>query len=241
MWRDLQPLTIQYDLDDAEDFEHFAADVMCKAVALHNEPEFEDWKFDPADAAVLLTSTFATYVPPPEELEKLPFDEQQDLITEASIQAILHFITPNMQQDLLNTLGRCRRRLKREGQTDKAAMAAATEWLLRSDHRPEIWSTCGIFYHMLWEAIEQATRLDREKEKALKLAQAIQPDVETEYDLVEGTPAYQAFWEAVQANPELSHFMERQAKATVQFSAAESTLDAELALVRPSRIGTVAQ
>lgn len=230
LWRELQPLATDYDFDNKEDFNQFATHVMIEATALYDEPEFEDWSFEPADAARLLMSTFSAYMPPPDKLDTLPEEEQLDLMTEASVRAIAPFMTPELQKDMLDTLGRCRRRLKREKQTDKLALAAATEWLLRSTREPHIWGTCGIFHQMLREAIQVAAMLEEEKDQALKLAQALQPDVETEYDLVEGTPAYETFWRAIEANPELSHFVQRQAESEALALAWQAALDADLVM-----------
>lgn len=228
LWSEAEVLARGYDLDDEESWREFAAQVMYNAGTLYDESEFEGLLFYPADALHVLLAMFKLYVPPPDALERLPLEEQKDASSEAFMSAVLEFVTPGLQKDLLGRLGRCRRRLKREKNKDGLALAAAVEWLLRSDERPEIWATCGILHRVLQRSLEEAYALEDAKAKAFELAQAVQPELEDVDDLEEGSPAYEAFWEAIEARPELAEYVERQYDLDLAAWQALDWIDAEL-------------
>ncbi len=205
--QEMAPLTSGRDMNQEEEFLQFATQVMIDAAALYDEPEFEDMLLEPADSLYTLLSMYGLFVPPPERLEQLSEEEQEDFTSEASIRALAEFVTPELQKDVLAALEQCRRRLEGEEHKDKLAQAAATEFLLRGDDRAEIWATCGLLHRMLESSLELAHQMEDEKDKVLALAQAIQPDIKDIYDLEEGTPAYEAFWTAVDNNPELADYV----------------------------------
>ncbi len=230
LYREIQPLASHYNLEDEDEFIRFATDAMIGSGDFFEEPEFEGLEFDPADAYSTLLLMFNTYVPIPERFETLSEDERQEFIADASTYALSEFITPELQKDFLEALGQYRRRLRREGQHDKLAIASATELLLRNDTRPEIWATCGLLYRIYQETIDIATELEDRKASALELAQALQPDVEDIYDLEEGTPAYEAFWNAVRDDPELFDYVQNWQSMTLDLMDLSVQHDAELAL-----------
>ncbi|MBN1888967.1 MAG: hypothetical protein JW850_13315 [Thermoflexales bacterium] len=229
LWRDMEPLASQFDLDDEEDWSKFASHVMHTATQLYDEPDFDDLIFEPADALYALTIEFNRHVPPPEELEQMDEDERGDSISEAFIHAVASFVTPELQRAVLSALSRCRRRLKHEGQKDRLALAAAVESFLRSESNPHIWGTCGLLGATLSEAIDEAYAFEESKQAALDLAQAIQADVEDIYDLQEDSAAYQAFWKAVRDTPGLEEYMERQQELEDAEDEEAYQLDSELA------------
>jgi hypothetical protein len=238
LWRDMEPLASQFDLDDEEGWSSFVSYVMHNAAQLYGEPDFDDLIFEPADALYALTVEFNQHVPPPEELEELDEDERRDSISEAFIHTAASFVTPQFQRAMLSALSRCRRRLKHEGQKDKLALAAAVESFLRSESNPHIWGTCGLLGATLSEAVEEAYAFEESKQAAFDLAQAIQPDVEDLYDLQEDSAAYQAFWKAVRDTPGLEEYMERQQELEDAEAEEAYQLDSELAeaLLDPEEI-----
>jgi hypothetical protein len=226
-----QPLMTQYDLrsDNQEEWTKFASQVMLDSTALYDEIEFRDMVFDPAEVIYTVTRQFSASVPPPEELDKLPPAEREDIVSEAYIHSAAEFVQPELVRVILDELVNCRKRLKREKRTDQLALAATTEMLLRSDSRPVIWGTCGILQKMLRNALEEAFAFEEAREEALKAAQIIQPDVTDVYDLEEGSPADLAFWEVVDKTPDLADYLDRQLELEDQELEMQHQLDGELA------------
>ena len=226
-----QPLMTQYDLrsDNQEEWTKFASQVMFDSTALYGEIEFHDMVFDPAEVIYTVTHQFSASVPSPEELDKLPQAEREDIVSEAYIHSAAEFVQPELVRAILDELVDCRKRLKREKRTDQLALAAATEMLLRSDSRPVIWGTCGILQKMLRNALEEAFAFEEAREEALKAAQIIQPDVTDVYDLEEGSPADLAFWEVVDKTPDLEDYLDRQSELEDQELEMQHQLDGELA------------
>jgi hypothetical protein len=243
LWHEMRPLLVLYDVRDPTEDEwiDFATHVMHDATALYDEPEFEGLLFQPAEAMYMLLREFDAHVPPPDELEKLPEAEQSDLMTEASIHAIVEFVSPELQRDVLSALGECRQRLKRAKQSEKLALAAAVEMLLRDDAQPVIWATCGIFHQALQASLKAANEFEEAKEKALKAAQAIQPDVKEIYDLEEGSPADLAFWEAVDKTPGLDDYLDAWMDIEEEAMSEREELDADLAgqLFEPAELDEI--
>jgi hypothetical protein len=226
-----QPLMTQYDLrsDNQEEWTKFASQVMFDSTALYDEIEFRDMVFDPAEVIYTVTRQFSASVPPPEELDKLPQAEREDIVSEVYINSAAEFVQPELVRGILDGLVNCRRRLKREKRTDQLALAGATEMLLRSDSRPVIWGTCGILQKMLHNALEEAFAFEKASKDALKAAQAIQPDVTNVYDLEEGSPADLAFWEMVDKTPDLADYLDRQLELEDEAVEIQHQLDSELA------------
>jgi len=231
LWHQMRPLLVLYDMHDATEdgWIEFAVHVMHDCTALYDEPEFEGLLFHPAEAMYEMLREFDARVPPPDELEQLPEAERSDVLTDASIRVIAKFISPEFQRAVLNALMNCRQRLKRAKQAEKLALAAAVERLLRDDDRPVIWATCGIFHQALQASVEAANEFEGAKEKALKAAQAIQPDVTDVSDLEEGSPADLAFWEAVDETAGLEDYLEAWMDIEEEAMAEREELDAELA------------
>ena len=226
-----QPLMTQYDLrsDHQEEWTKFASQVMFDSTALHDEIEFHDMMFDPAEVIYTVTRQFSASVPSPEELDKLPQAEREDIVSKAYINSAAEFVQPELVRAILDELVNCRKRLRREKRTDQLALAAATEMLLRSDSRPVMWGTCGMLQKMLRNALEKAFAFEEAREEALKAAQAIQPDVTDVYDLEEGSPADLAFWEVVDKTPDLADYLDRQLELEDEELEMRHQLDGELA------------
>jgi len=226
-----QPLMTQYDLrsDNQEEWARFAAQVMFDSTALYDEIEFHDMVFDPAEVIYAVTRQFGASVPPPEELDKLPQEEREDIVSEAYIKSAAEFVQPELVRAILDELVNCRQRLKREKRTDQLALAAATEMLLRSDSRPIIWGTCGILQKMFHNALEEAFAFEKAREDALRAAQAIQPDATDVDDLEEGSPADLAFWEVIDKTPDLADYLDHQLELEDEELEMRHQLDGELA------------
>ena len=226
-----QPLMTQYDLrsDNQEEWARFAARVMFDSTALYDEIEFHDMVFDPAEVIYIVTRQFGASVPPPEELDKLPQEEREDIVSEAYIKSAAEFVQPELVRAILDELVNCRQRLKREKRTDQLALAAATEMLLRSDSRPIIWGTCGILQKMFHNALEEAFAFEKAREDALRAAQAIQPDATDVDDLEEGSPADLAFWEVIDKTPDLADYLDHQLELEDEELEMRHQLDGELA------------
>jgi len=221
----------QYDLrsDNQEEWTKFASQVMFDSTALHDEIEFHDMVFDPAEVIYIVTRQFGASVLPPEELDKLPPAEREDIVSEAYVNAAAEFVQPELVRAILDELVNCRKRLRREKRTDQLALAAATEMLLRTDSRPVMWGTCGILQKMLRKGLEEAFAFEQAREEALKAAQAIQPDMTDVYDLEEGSPADLAFWEVVDKTPDLADYLDRQLELEDEELEMRHQLDGELA------------
>ncbi len=231
LWHDMRPLLIQHNLRDASDeaWLEFAVHVMHDATALYDELEFSGLLFHPADAIYAVADEFNARVPPPDQFHKLSKEEQADYTTEAYVHVIAQFVSPEFQQDVLDALGECRQRLRRERQMDKLALASAVEMILRSDDRPEIWGTCGLFFEALQASLDKADQFEDAREKALQAAQAIQPDVTSEHDLVEGSPAERAYWKVVDKTPGLADYLEASRDLEEEEMLERHELDSELA------------
>lgn len=231
LWHDMRPLLIQYNLRDASDeaWLEFAAHVMHDATALYDEPEFSELLFHPADAIHAVANEFNARVPPPDQFNKLSEEEQADYTTEAYVNVIAQFISPEFQQDVWDALVDCRQRLRREKQTRKLALASAVEMILRDDARPEVWGACGLFFEALQASLDKAGQFEDAREKALQAARAIQPDVTSELDLVEDSPADQAYWQVVDNTPGLADYLEASQEIEEEDMLERQALDVELA------------
>jgi hypothetical protein len=220
LWREMQPFSAQFDLETNDHDEQiaFASHIMIESAALYDEPEFHDldFPFTPAEAMYAMVSTFNVRVPPPDELERLPEEERNDALSEARVYAIAEFIEPRFQKDLLKAFARCRQRLAREKRPDPLAKAAAAEWVLRGDTRPEIWATCGILHRAFRNTLEQAFAFQRAADEALAAAQAIQPSVTEVEELEPGSPADKAFRKAASKTPGLLEYLDRQAELELE-------------------------
>jgi hypothetical protein len=215
LWREMEPLLAGYNLDDDdEEWYTFASRVMYDSSTLYQELEFKnlEFPFEPAGAMHALSFEFNLHVPDPDELDQLPDEEREDIVSEAQINAVSKSIETKFQRAMLVTLAHCRQRLKRERQTDKLALAAATEMLLRNDSRPVIWAMCGILHEAFNQSLDEAFALEQATEDAFAAARAIQPDVAEVEDLEEGSPAYKAFWEEAEKTPGLLDYLDRQAE-----------------------------
>jgi len=58
LWRELEPRSQGYNLDDDDQFIEFASQVMLDSAVLHDEPEFHDLAFDPAEAMLAELGSF---------------------------------------------------------------------------------------------------------------------------------------------------------------------------------------
>jgi|GEM_PF-3757002 len=216
LWREMQPLSARFDLetDDHDEQIAFASHIMIESASLYDEPEFHGlaFPFKPAEAMSAMVGMFNVHVPAPDELEQLPEEERNDALSEAQVYAISEFIEPRFQRDMLKAFARCRQRLARQKQTDQLAMAAAAEWILRGDTRPEIWATCGILHKAFHNTLEQGFAFQRAADEALQAAQAIQPGVTEAEELEPGSPAYKAFRKAAGKTPGLLEYLDRQAE-----------------------------
>lgn len=214
LWREMQPLSARFDLetDDQEEQITFASHILIESASLYDEPEFQDlaFPFEPAEAMYAMLSAFNVHVPPPGELERLAEEERNDVLSEGQVYAIAECIEPRFQREMLKAFARCRQRLARERQTDPLAVAAAAEWILRGDTRPEIWATCGILHRAFRKSLEQGFAFQQAAEEALKAAQAIQPGVTEVEDLEPGSRAYKAFRKAAAKTPGLLEYLDRE-------------------------------
>jgi hypothetical protein len=230
LWRELEPRSQGYNLDDDDQFIEFASQVMFDSAVLYDEPEFHDLAFDPAEAMLAELGSFNATVPAPEKLERLPEDEHQAILEDAQVRAVSTLVTPGLRRDLLKRFKQCRQRLKRERETDQLALASATEMVLRGDSRPIIWATCGLLHKVFGEALETAFEFQQAEEEALKFAQAIAPDIAEAADLQEDSPAYRAFWQAAAKTPGLTEFLERAEELGSILFEAQHKLNAELGI-----------
>ena len=230
LWKELEPLALGYNMDDNDEFIEFASHIMLDSATLFDEPEFKDLAFDPAEAILVELGSFNATVPSLEKLEQLPDDEHQAILEDAQVRAVSKLVTPKLQRDLLKAFKQCRQRLKRERKTDQLALASATEMLLRNDSRAIIWATCGILHKAFGAALEIAFKFQEAEEKALKVAQAVQPDITDVADLEEDSPAYRAFWEAAEKTPGLVDYLERAEELGATAFEVQHELNAELAM-----------
>lgn len=231
LWHDMRPVLVEHNLravtDDA--WAAFAATVMHDSVALYDEPEFGDLRFHPAEAFYALLDAFKAHAPSPDEFEKLSEDEKAEHQTEAYIQVIAEFVSPEFQRAVLDGLVQCRKRLKREKRADTLALAAAAEMILRGDSEPVVWGTCGMFFRALQASLDEAQEFEAARDEALKAVQAIQPGLMDESELEEGSPADVAFWEAVDKTPGLDEYLEARWELEEEHFDERSELDADVA------------
>ena len=234
LWREMQPFSAQFDLetDDHDEQIAFASHIMIESAGLYDEPEFQSlvFPFRPAEAMSAMVGKLNVHVPALDELERLPEEERNDVLSEAQVYAIAEFIEPRFQKEMLKAFVRCRQRLAREKRADRLATAAAAEWILRGDTRPEIWATCGILHQAFHNALERGFAFQQAADEALRAAQTIQPGVTEADELEPGSPAYKAFRKAAGKTPGLLEYLDRQTELEFERAEALRENEGELAM-----------
>jgi hypothetical protein len=109
-----------------------------------DEPEFEEIIIDP----LLCLNTFSEVVQEfdiePGSLDSLPDEEAEDIQMTMREEIVRRLLTDELRQDIINGLNDLRLRLKRAGDREEVAKAAALQSFLDGDMANEIWPMMGL-------------------------------------------------------------------------------------------------
>ena len=138
-----------------------------------NEPEFEEIIVDP----MLCMDTFADVVQEldiePESLDDLSDEDREDTQMEILVGITRRLLTDELRQDILNGLNDLRLRLKRSGQREEAAKAAALQSFLGGDKAEEIWPLIGLVQAIFYRSIQVGFEL---LETTMQIQETAGPD-----------------------------------------------------------------
>ncbi len=118
------------------------------------EPEFEQIIVDP----MLCLDTFSEVAEEldiePESLDKLSDEDREDTQMDILVGVTRRLLTDELRQDILNGLNDLRLRLKRDGEREEAAKAAALQSFLGEGKMPEIWPMIGLVQAIFFRSIQ---------------------------------------------------------------------------------------
>lgn len=183
-----------------------------------DEPEFEEIIIDP----VLCLNTFSEVLQEfdlePGSLDELPDEEREDTQMTIREEIIRRLLTDELRQDIMNGLNDLRLRLKRSGQHEEVAKAAALQSLLTSassvepggDTGSEIWSIMGLVQAIFTRSLAIGFEL---MEAAMEVAETTDAD-ERDVPLTEKlarSSVTQKTAELLKRVPGLSGFLDKHA------------------------------
>jgi len=119
-----------------------------------DEPEFEEIIVDP----MLCMDTFADVVQEldiePESLDELSDEDREDTQMDILVGVTQRLLTDELRQDIVNGLNDLRLRLKRSGEQEETAKAAALQSFLSGEASGEIWPMIGLVQAIFYRSIQ---------------------------------------------------------------------------------------
>ena len=138
-----------------------------------DEPEFEEIIVDP----ILCLNTFSEIVQEfgiePGSMNELPDEEREDAQMTIREEITRRLLTDELRQDIINGLNDLRLRLKRSGERQEAAKAAALQSFLGGDTDSGIWPMMGLVQAIFIRSLKIGFEL---METAMEVAETIGPD-----------------------------------------------------------------
>ncbi len=146
LFEDMLPLFAE--MDDPSASSASAAEQLIVALLdtdqFADEPEFEEIIIDP----LLCLNTFSEVVREfdiePGSLDSLPDEEREDIQMTIREEIVRRLLADELRQDIINGLNDLRLRLKRAGEREEVAKAAALQSFLDGDTANEIWPMMGL-------------------------------------------------------------------------------------------------
>ena len=175
-----------------------------------DEPEFEEIIIDP----VLCLNTFSEVIREfdiePGSLDELPDEEREDTQMTVREEIIRRLLTDELRQDIINGLNDLRLRLKRSGEREEVAKAAALQSFLGGDTGSDIWPMMGLVQAIFARSLAIGFEL---MEAAMEVAETADPD-ESDVPLTEKlarSSVTQKAAELLERVPGLSGFLNKHA------------------------------
>ena len=175
-----------------------------------DEPEFEEIIIDP----VLCLNTFSEVIREfdiePGSLDELPDEEREDTQMTVREEIIRRLLTDELRQDIINGLNDLRLRLKRSGEREEVAKAAALQSFLGGDTGSDIWPMMGLVQAIFARSLAIGFEL---METAMEVAETTDPD-ESDVPLTEKlarSSVTQKAAELLERVPGLSGFLNKHA------------------------------
>jgi hypothetical protein len=111
---------------------------------LADAPEFEEIIIDPLLCLNTLSEVVQEFDIEPGSLDSLPDEEAEDIQMTIREELVRRLLTDELRQDIINGLNDLRLRLKRSGEREEVAKAAALQSFLDGDTGSEIWPMIGL-------------------------------------------------------------------------------------------------
>jgi hypothetical protein len=184
---------------------------------LIEEPEFDEIFIDPMRCVDVFIKVGEELGIEPEALGKLPDEEREDTQMDMLEMTTQRLLTDELRQDILDALSNLRQRLKRAGNREKAAQAAALQSFLGGGESNELWPMIGLVQAIVRRSMAAGFELfeaSMEVMEAGGLDEGETPRTLTE-KLAQSSVALKAN-ALLQKVPGLSGFLEKQADSIWQ-------------------------
>ena len=175
-----------------------------------DEPEFEEIIIDPLLCLNTFSEVIREFDIEPGSLDELPDEEREDTQMTVREEIIRRLLTDELRQDIINGLNDLRLRLKRSGEREEVAKAAALQSFLGGDTGSDIWPMMGLVQAIFARSLAIGFEL---METAMEVAETTDPD-ESDVPLTEKlarSSVTQKAAELLERVPGLSGFLDKHA------------------------------
>lgn len=175
-----------------------------------DEPEFEEIIIDPLLCLNTFSEVIREFDIEPGSLDELPDEEREDTQMTVREEIIRRLLTDELRQDIINGLNDLRLRLKRSGEREEVAKAAALQSFLGGDTDSDIWPMMGLVQTIFARSLAIGFEL---METAMEVAETTDPD-ESDVPLTEKlarSSVTQKAAELLERVPGLSGFLDKHA------------------------------
>ena len=175
-----------------------------------DEPEFEEFIIDPLLCLNTFSEVIREFDIEPGSLDELPDEEREDTQMTVREEIIRRLLTDELRQDIINGLIDLRLRLKRSGEREEVAKAAALQSFLGGDTDSDIWPMMGLVQAIFARSLAIGFEL---METAMEVAETTDPD-ESDVPLTEKlarSSVTQKAAELLERVPGLSGFLDKHA------------------------------
>ncbi|MCK4450019.1 MAG: hypothetical protein KAX26_05460 [Anaerolineae bacterium] len=175
-----------------------------------DEPEFEEFIIDPMLCLNTFSEVIREFDIEPGSLDELPDEEREDTQMTVREEIIRRLLTDELRQDIINGLNDLRLRLKRSGEREEVAKAAALQSFLGRDTGSDIWPMMGLVQAIFSRSLAIGFEL---METAMEVAETTDPD-ESDVPLTEKlarSSVTQKAAELLERVPGLSGFLDKHA------------------------------
>lgn len=184
------------------------------AIALRNEPEFQDFYFEANHVLEATARHVERYKARFEALGNDNMDAARQLYDEMRIDIIADLVTPAVRRDLQERADRCLARLRRGRDADKLEMALYAHGLLTGMDRTLPLGLCGLFTSIYEDSRKRAIQTYEVEEALLDkitgwLPQKGKPDMEQLLTLAQRPEVAAEFAQILEIHPELRSSLEK--------------------------------